>query len=310
VWGLFGGRDATFGARRIFVGQAPLSKEATRVIDRNLLLRNLSSRSPSHFELTSTGVKYFQRSIETPGVIETLWSNARSLLCSLLQGSDVEFIFCKSMPRSGHHFLAQALACYFGSALHYCEAYKPSNCCRRTPCCKPYNAECSNRLFMQKSHDLGFSDSPLLRGKYLIQYRSPIPRLQSNFENYLRNEGGADDVESFRIFAEWETIYFINFYRKWITAPPRKSLVISYEEQTEDQPGTLTKVIEFLEGGKTINKDALSKVITLVPARGFSALRDLHSWRYFDYELFRTLECKIADACGTNGIRFHFLSST
>ena len=35
---------------------------------------------------------------------------------------------------------------------------------------------------MQKSHDFGFRDSNGLNGKYLIQYRSPIPRLQSNYD--------------------------------------------------------------------------------------------------------------------------------
>jgi hypothetical protein len=57
---------------------------------------------------------------------------------------------------------------------------------------------------MQKSHDFGFRDAPFLKGKYLIQFRSPIPRLQSNFHLYTRDTG-LSDAASFRAFAEQET---------------------------------------------------------------------------------------------------------
>jgi hypothetical protein len=269
-----------------------------------MLLRKLAIKSVSHFELKAAGVDYFQ----PPARIETHLLNARSLLLSLLERRHVTLILGKSMPRSGHHFLSKCLSHYFGSALHYCESYNASNCCRRTPCCKPYNDDCSNRFFMQKSHDLGFWDTRLLRGKYLIQYRSPIPRLQSHFELGLRTGYiAANTVQAFRDFAEHETTYFINFYRKWLTTPPRDSLVISYEELTEYQLRTLTKVIEFLEGKRTINMDNLFKVIGQLPARHPSALRNPHSCPYLDLELFRGLERKIVEGCGTDRIRLYFL---
>ena len=118
---------------------------------------------------------------EYPWAIERHLRRAQSYLRSLSQADDVAFVFCKSMPRSGHRFLTECVEHYLGQALHYCGFYNThADCCRRIPCAKPHNEGKTNRFFFQKSHDFGFRDSPGLDGKYLIQYRSPIPRLQSS----------------------------------------------------------------------------------------------------------------------------------
>ena len=118
---------------------------------------------------------------EYPWAIEGRLRSAQSRLRSLFQASDVVFIFSKSMPRSGHRFVTECLTYYFGPDLHYCGFYRPG-CCHRIPCAHPHGDGRANRYFMQKSHDFGFRDSARLNGKYLIQYRSPIPRLQSNYD--------------------------------------------------------------------------------------------------------------------------------
>jgi hypothetical protein len=82
---------------------------------------------------------------------------------------------------AAHRFLSECLAHYFGPELHYCGFYWPG-CCHRIPCKHPQPGGRANRYFMRKSHDFGFRDSTRLNGKYLIQYRSPIPRLQSNYD--------------------------------------------------------------------------------------------------------------------------------
>jgi hypothetical protein len=124
---------------------------------------------------------------------------------SLFQASDVDFIFSKSMPRSGHRFLVECLEHYFGPELHYCGFYKPE-CCHRIPCTRPHGDGRTNRHFMQKSHDFGFRDSTRLRGKYLIQFRSPIPRLQSNYDLAVARGTSERSNESFVAFAERETV--------------------------------------------------------------------------------------------------------
>jgi hypothetical protein len=44
------------------------------------------------------------------------------------------------------------------------------------------------------------------------------------------------------------------------------------------------------------------------PSSPEGALRDPAAHPYFDGELFRRLEQKVAEACGTTRIRFHFLT--
>ena len=123
---------------------------------------------------------------EYPWAIEGRLRSAQSRFRSLFQPSDVGYIFAKSMPRSGHRFLSECLAHYIGPELHYCGFYWPG-CCHQIPCKHPQPGGRTNRYFMQKSHDFGFRDSNGLNGKYLIQYRSPIPRPAIQ----LRSRGGA-----------------------------------------------------------------------------------------------------------------------
>jgi hypothetical protein len=255
------------------------------VIDLNALLRR--------------PVEYY----EYPWAIERHLLNAQARFRGLFQAGDVGFIFAKSMPRSGHRYLATSLAHYFAGALHYCEYYSPPGCCRTIPCTKPYNETRTNRFFMQKSHDFGFRDAPLLNGKYLIQYRSPIPRLQSNYDLYARDTG-RNDPESFAAFAEEETTYFINFYRKWIASPPPNAFLLSYEELTENRAAALETVIGFIQGQAAIDQAALATALAATPP---GPLRDAKAHGLFNRELFERLEHRVAEACGTDRIRYHFI---
>lgn len=249
---------------------------------------------------------------EYPSALEARLYSAQSYVRSLFQAQDVEFIFGKSMPRSGHRFLAECLQTYFGPALRYCGFYdKRSGCCGRIPCKRPHNPDRANRYFLQKSHDFGFRDTPLLNGKYLIQYRSPIPRLQSNFELHVRDTGEKSS-EAFTAFAETETAYFINFYRKWIAATPPDGLVVAYEDLIYRQLQTLTTVIEFIQGNAGIDADAMEATLGAHPVSGsdqemFWGLRDPRDYPYGDAALYARLERRIAEACGTDRIIFHFI---
>jgi hypothetical protein len=173
---------------------------------------------------------------EYPWAIEGRLRSAQSRLRSLFQASDVVFIFSKSMPRSGHRFLTECLTHYFGPELHYCGFYRPG-CCHRIPCAHPHGDGKANRYFMQKSHDFGFRDSSSLNGKYLIQYRSPIPRLQSNYDLALSRGTVGQSKEAFASFAH-ETVYFINFYRKWVAEPLPNALAVAYEDLIGEQART------------------------------------------------------------------------
>ena len=246
---------------------------------------------------------------EYPSAIEGYVRGAQSYFHSLFQARDVAFIFGKSMPRSGHRFLAECLQTYFGRTLRYCDYY--GDCCGRIPCRRPYNDDRSNRYLLQKSHDFGFRDSPLLNGKYLIQYRSPVPRLQSNFELHIR-ETGESSREAFAAFAETETAYFINFYRKWIAVSRPNALVVAYEDLIYHQQQTLTAVIGFIQGHTAIDQEAMAKTLGDHQVMGgekqmFWGLRDPKGHAYDDPALFARLERQVAETCGSDRIKFHFI---
>jgi hypothetical protein len=249
---------------------------------------------------------------EYPSALEARVHATQSYFRSLFQAQDVGFIFGKSMPRSGHRFLADCLQTYFGPALHYCGFYdKNSGCCARIPCKRPRNAERSNRYFLQKSHDFGFRDTPLLNGKYLIQYRSPVPRLQSNFELHMRDTGDRSG-DTFTAFAESETAYFINFYRKWIAVSRPDTYVVAYEDLIYHQQQTLAGVIRFVQSDPAIDPAAMERTLAAHTVRGgddeaFWGLRDPKDYPFGDAELFARLERQVADACGTDRIVFHYI---
>jgi hypothetical protein len=163
---------------------------------------------------------------------------------------------------------------------------------------------------MQKSHDFGFRDADGLNGKYLIQYRSPIPRLQSNFDLAVVRGTVEKSSESFATFAERETTYFINFYRKWVAAPRLNALAVAYEDLIEQQERTLTAVIGFITGDSRVDDAALARALAAAPvvgSNGTGGVRDPMQYKFFDPVLFARLEHKVAHNCGKDRIRFHFL---
>jgi hypothetical protein len=146
---------------------------------------------------------------EYPWTIESVLCSGQAMVRSLFQSPDITYIFSKSMPRSGHRFLSECLMHYFGRKLHYCGFYRP-DCCHRIPCARPHNSDASNRYFLQKSHDFGFRDAADLNGRFLIQFRSPIPRLQSNYDLSIARGVGEEGKEAFVTFARRQPISSIS----------------------------------------------------------------------------------------------------
>lgn len=246
---------------------------------------------------------------EYPWALESALRSGQAMVRSLFQSPDITYIFSKSMPRSGHRFLSECLMQYFGPRLHYCGFYRP-DCCHRIPCARPHNSDASNRYFLQKSHDFGFRDAADLNGRFLIQFRSPIPRLQSNYDLSIARGTGEEGKEAFVTFAEKETTYFINFYRKWIAARRYNTLAIAYEDLIDAQEQTLTATIGFIQGDAAIDGEALAATLARVPVGGNDspgALRDPRQHRYYHPDLYARLERQVADACGRSRVRFHFI---
>jgi hypothetical protein len=163
---------------------------------------------------------------------------------------------------------------------------------------------------MQKSHDFGFRDSAKLNGKYLIQYRSPIPRLQSNYDLAAARATVAQSKEAFAAFAERETVYFINFYRKWVAPRRLNALAVAYEDLIGEQARTLAAVVSFIQGDSSVDQAALVRALAEAPVGadgGAGNVRDPMQHVYCDPVLFAQLEHRIAKECGRERIKFHFI---
>jgi hypothetical protein len=107
-----------------------------------------------------------------------------------------EFIhlFSKSLPRSGHHYLAGILKRLYGNAFEYCEFYQPSTaeCCKQQPCLKFCNAgrlgDGFRHVSMQKSHDFKLDDPPYEPTpwlKYVIMVRDYKSAMASEVKLFL-----------------------------------------------------------------------------------------------------------------------------
>ena len=207
----------------------------------------------------------------------------------------------KSLPRSGHHFLVKLLRAYFGQQFAYCEFYVPRNCCKKMPCSQPFNKARSNRYFLQKSHDFDLSDPVDPAQRYFVEYRHPIPRIQSNFELALKNGARNDCPEDFWSFAEKEIEYQIGFYWKWIHDPLPGALLLPYERLRDATRAELTRILLFMTGDK-VDADKVESSIDCtrgINVHSKSAFQVRNPWhhRFFDASLARAAEQRVFEEC-------------
>jgi len=207
----------------------------------------------------------------------------------------------KSMPRSGHHFLVKLLRDYFGPEFAYCEFYNPENCCKQMPCTKPFNQARTNSLLLQKSHDFDFNDPVDPSQRYLIEYRHPVPRSQSNFELALRRGLREDTKEDFWSFVDASVKYQIAFFRKWIETPPSNAVLLAYERLSRDPAAELSKVVEFMTGAPADIQRVHEAVDHVRPTNAHTSRsfkpRQPEQHRYFDIQRARRAERAVLDAC-------------
>lgn len=235
-------------------------------------------------------------------------ANAEELLRHVIGKSDdvapdgrVSIFQSKSMPRSGHHFLVKLLRDYFGSEFAYCEFYNPENCCKQMPCTKPFNQAGTNSLLLQKSHDFRFNDPVDPSQRYLIEYRHPVPRSQSNFELALRRGLREDTHEDFWSFVDASVKYQIAFFRKWIQTPPPNAVLLAYERLSQDPDAELSRVVEFMTGAPADSQRVREAVDHVRPTNAHTSRsfqpRQPEQHRYFDIQRARRAERAVLDAC-------------
>ena len=230
--------------------------------------------------------------------------DADAIAAAAPRPSGATVVFSKSMPRSGHHLLVDLLMEYYGREIAYCEFYR-DGCCKHQPCVRARHPMLGNRFFIQKSHDFRFDDPVLPDSTYLVQYRHPSPRLQSNWDHYVFVQSGADTESGFRAFARSEADYFIRFWERWVTNAPPRTMVLAYEHLIADPRSSVRRVVQHLDPGPPLDRGALDRVLGIVgrPAAsslqksGQFRLREAGAYRYQVASLFRDLEARIYAAC-------------
>lgn len=154
-------------------------------------------------------------------------------------------IFCKSIPRSGHHFLATLLYMYFDKDLKYC--FDHENCCMECPCPRPSDRS----LLLHKSHDQRRNDRTEVKGgKFLVQTREIAAQVSSNVER-LRNRKGKvfpiDDRDYAEVWLVHQYSYRRDFARRWLGTDSPASLVLDYADLLAEPEDALCKAIALFE---------------------------------------------------------------
>ena len=192
-----------------------------------------------------------------------------------------------SFPRSGHAAVFRLAKCYFGEAFVYCDTNNLKHCgCESVPCVNPA------RTFA-KNHDFSLRSSPgvpiISSEHYLIQYRSPVRAIVSNF--YLRLNKHPDECERthWEKFAFRDVFYWNHFIDKWVLDFPSDAevpLYCTYESLLRDPEARMRDILAFLSDGP-LDDEAVTRAIEKVPIAPRNRLAE---FEFYDPAFFRELE--------------------
>ncbi|HVU19373.1 MAG TPA: hypothetical protein VHE09_01490 [Rhizomicrobium sp.] len=215
--------------------------------------------------------------------------------------SDPAILIGASIPRSGHHFLADMLTAYYGDRLYYCEYYTLATCCKAVPCTRRGGHE----IVYQKSHDRDFKlAADVSDALYLIQYRHPIPEALSDRELELQEKLGRTNLayRSTRAgYANWlagKAVYYRKFHDKWIANRMTNAIYLDYAELAADAKPFLKTIVERTTG--PADEARLDQVIEKTRSPRSNANfkpRVAEDSPYFDAELLAPLEAWVLERC-------------
>ena len=206
-----------------------------------------------------------------------------------------------SIPRSGHHFLADMMAAYYGDDLYYCEYYTLPACCKSVPCTR----RGGHRIIYQKSHDRDFAlPADVADALYLIQYRQPVPEALSDRELELQDRLGRPNLayrQTRAGYMNWlagKAIYYRNFHDKWIARRLPNAIYLDYAELAADPRMFLKTIVENTTGAADDGR--LDMVIEKTRAPRSNAPfkpRVVADSPYFDKDLLSAFESWVLERC-------------
>jgi len=177
-----------------------------------------------------------------------------------------KFLIGASIPRSGHNFLATLLRNLFGSAMHYCEFYRPKDCCRQIPCALRGNFS----YIFQKNHEHNWEvPKGIAEAVYIIQYRHPVPEALSHLELGLTVDANSENSEYARTREYYalrlakKAIYYRRFHDKWLVDPVPNCVYLDYDRLAAAPADAVAEVVRAV--GATVKPGRIEKIVA---ARG------------------------------------------
>ena len=204
-----------------------------------------------------------------------------------------------SFPRSGHGVVSNIARRYFGEAFIYCDTNNKRRCgCESVPCINP------QRTFA-KNHDFGLQNSvgvPIIPSeRYLIQYRSPVRSIASNYYLFRNNDRARHSKSEWQRFAFKSINYWNRFVDKWVlNFPPDADapLYCSYESLISDPEVRLREVLSYLSD-EPLDADAVRQVLRKKP---IAQRNNISEFPHYDAGFFREIEEMTSGRLGRLGL--------
>jgi hypothetical protein len=213
-------------------------------------------------------------------------------------GAAMRQVMGVSFPRSGHNIIHHIFYNYYGDRFIYCDAFNNdgAHCgCRNIPCINPANT-------FSKNHDFGLKSGkgiPVIdTASYLVQYRTPVRSIASNFKLYQRGRqfrfnlpvlGGQG---MWRRFADRQIKLWKSFVNKWAIGLQDSQidhLDCSYQDLLDFPLETARKAIDFTSL-QPVNEARLEAVLNQIAPRPLGRLKD---FPFVDHGHFSELESRV-----------------
>lgn len=175
-----------------------------------------------------------------------------------------------SFPRSGHEIVWHALRKYF-----------------QRPMCDYGSVLDRPEYIWARNHDFD-GDFPKVYGlRHVIQYRSPVRSITSNYRLYARNTR-QDSEEHWRRFMQRQIVAWRRFARKWlIDNGLEQCLLLPYEQLVCRPHETLVEVISFMSD-EPVDEER-------VDSQGIEPRNSLDRFSYYDEQVFAHIEEQLVD---------------
>jgi len=174
-----------------------------------------------------------------------------------------------SFPRSGHEIVWHALRQYF-----------------QRPMCDYGSVLEQPDYIWARNHDFD-GDFPMVQGlRHVIQYRSPVRSITSNYRLHAMNSQ-KDSLTHWRTFMDKQIVAWKRFAHKWLIDNGLDAcLLIPYERLVRQPHATLVELFSFM------SDDAIDE--QRMPSEGIEPRNSLDRFPYYDEEVFAYIEEQLA----------------